>query len=184
MATEVLMPKLGLTMTEGTIEAWKRREGDAVQKGDVLFSVATDKLTNDVECEADGVLLKILLPEGETAPCKSIVAWIGQPGEAVPGCEAPAVCDSAKAVPTPRAPDAYVSATPYAKKLARERGRDLADICGTGPNGTVVARDVERCQAAPKTSPMAAKLAAELGVDVASLDQTRRNCWRTASWPL
>lgn len=61
-------------------------------------------------------------------------------------------------------------ATPYAKKLARERGRDLADICGTGPNGTVVARDVERCQAAPKTSPMAAKLAAELGVDVASLD--------------
>ena len=170
MATEVLMPKLGLTMTEGTIEAWKRREGDAVQKGDVLFSVATDKLTNDVECEADGVLLKILLPEGETAPCKSIVAWIGQPGEAVPGCEAPAVCDSAKAVPTPRAPDAYVSATPYAKKLARERGRDLADICGTGPNGTVVARDVERCQAAPKTSPMAAKLAAELGVDVASLD--------------
>ena len=67
MATEVLMPKLGLTMTEGTIEEWKYKEGDAVKKGDILFSVATDKLTNDVECEEDGTLLKILLPEGVTA---------------------------------------------------------------------------------------------------------------------
>ena len=66
MATEVLMPKLGLTMTEGTIEEWKIKEGEPVKKGDVLFSVATDKLTNDVEADADGVLLKILLPEGET----------------------------------------------------------------------------------------------------------------------
>nr|WP_300273649.1 biotin/lipoyl-containing protein [uncultured Oscillibacter sp.] len=85
MATEVLMPKLGLTMTEGTIEEWKFKEGDAVKKGDILFSVATDKLTNDVECEEDGTLLKILLPEGETAPCKSVIGWIGQPGEAIPG---------------------------------------------------------------------------------------------------
>ena len=73
MATEVLMPKLGLTMTEGTIEEWKYKEGDAVKKGDILFSVATDKLTNDVECEEDGTLLKILLPEGETAPCRCAV---------------------------------------------------------------------------------------------------------------
>ena len=82
MATEVLMPKLGLTMTEGTIEEWKFKDGDAVIKGDILFSVATDKLTNDVECEEDGVLLKILLPEGETAPCKSVIDWIGAAGEA------------------------------------------------------------------------------------------------------
>ena len=59
MAHEILMPKLGLTMTEGTIEKWKFQEGDTVRKGDILFSVATDKLTNDVESEADGVLLKI-----------------------------------------------------------------------------------------------------------------------------
>ena len=83
MATEVLMPKLGLTMTEGTIEEWKIKEGQPVQKGDVLFSVATDKLTNDVEADAEGILLKILLPEGESAPCKSVVAWIGQPGEMI-----------------------------------------------------------------------------------------------------
>ena len=85
MATEVLMPKLGLTMTEGTIEEWRIKEGQPVKKGEVLFSVATDKLTNDVEADADGVLLKILLPEGETASCKSVVAYIGQPGEAIPG---------------------------------------------------------------------------------------------------
>ena len=83
MATEVLMPKMGLTMTEGTIEEWKFKEGDTVKKGDILFSVATDKLTNDVECDTDGVLLKILLPEGETGPCKSVIAYIGEAGEAV-----------------------------------------------------------------------------------------------------
>lgn len=84
MATEVLMPKLGLTMTEGTIEEWKIKEGQPVKKGDVLFTVATDKLTNDVEADADGVLLKVLLPEGETGACKSVIAYIGAEGETVP----------------------------------------------------------------------------------------------------
>ena len=104
MATEVLMPKLGLTMTEGTIEEWKFKEGDTVKKGDILFSVATDKLTNDVECEEDGTLLKILLPEGETAPCKSVIAWIGAAGEAVPdaaGAAAPAAPAAAAPAPKP-----------------------------------------------------------------------------------
>ena len=103
MATEVLMPKLGLTMTEGTIEEWKYKEGDAVKKGDILFSVATDKLTNDVECEEDGTLLKILLPEGETAPCKSVIAWIGQPGEAIPDASGAAAPAAAAPVAAPAA---------------------------------------------------------------------------------
>ena len=193
MATEVLMPKLGLTMTEGTIEEWKYKEGDAVKKGDILFSVATDKLTNDVEAEEDGTLLKILLPEGETAPCKSVIAWIGAAGEAVPDAAgaaapaapapaapaAPAAAASAASAAAPaaaptahadRPAGAYVLATPYAKKLAKEKGYDLSQIPGTGPNGTVVAKDVENFVAGPKTSPMAAKLAAELGVDVSKLD--------------
>lgn len=84
MAVAVLMPKMGLTMTEGTIEEWKIKEGEPVKKGDILFSVATDKLTNDVEADADGVLLKILLPEGETGSCKSVIAYIGEPGEVIP----------------------------------------------------------------------------------------------------
>jgi len=69
MATEVLMPKLGLTMTEGTIEKWYKKEGDAVKKGEMLFAVATDKLTNDVEADTDGTLLKIITGEGDTADC-------------------------------------------------------------------------------------------------------------------
>lgn len=83
MAIEILMPKLGLTMTEGTIEEWKKKEGDTVKSGDVLFSVATDKLSSDVECDKEGVLLKIVCPAGETAPCKSVVAYIGQAGESI-----------------------------------------------------------------------------------------------------
>ena len=175
MATEVLMPKMGLTMTEGTIEEWKFKEGDTVKKGDILFSVVTDKLTNDVECDTDGVLLKILLPEGETGPCKSVIAYIGEAGEAVPGgapvAAAPAAAASAAAAPAAKPNHgAYVLATPRAKKLAKDKGYDLHDIPGTGPNGVVVARDVESFVAGPKTSPMAAKLAAELGVDVSKLD--------------
>lgn len=64
MAKEVVMPKLGLTMTEGTIENWLKAEGDAVKEGEVLFSVSTDKLTNDVEAMTSGKLLKILRPCG------------------------------------------------------------------------------------------------------------------------
>ena len=84
MATEILMPKLGLTMTEGTIDEWKKNVGDAVQKGEIIFSVETDKLTNDVEAELDGVLLRIDVPAGETVPCKTVIGWIGAAGEAIP----------------------------------------------------------------------------------------------------
>ena len=78
------MPKLGLTMTEGTIDEWKKKEGDSVAKGEIIYSVATDKLTNDVEADCDGVLLKIVVKEGETVPCKTVVGWVGAAGEAVP----------------------------------------------------------------------------------------------------
>ena len=122
MATEVLMPKLGLTMTEGTIEEWKFKEGDTVKKGDILFSVATDKLTNDVEAEEDGTLLKILLPEGETAPCKSVIAWIGAAGEAVPdaaGAAAPAApAPAAPAAPAPAAAPPQLARRPLSSWAA------------------------------------------------------------------
>ena len=130
MATEVLMPKMGLTMTEGTIEEWKFKEGDTVKKGDILFSVATDKLTNDVECDTDGVLLKILLPEGETGPCKSVIAYIGEAGEAVPGA-APAAAAPAAAPATAPAAAAAPAAAPAGKKTVI--------VIGGGPGGYVVA---------------------------------------------
>ena len=195
MAQEVLMPKLGLTLTEGTIEDWKYKEGDSVKKGDILFSVATDKLTNDVEAEADGVLLKILLPEGETAPCKAVIAYIGEAGEVIAAggastesTAAQAPASSAAAVPakTPavtRDPGAPVLASPAAKKLAKEKGVDLALIAGTGPKGRITLEDVEAYLTAPKadepaaevkTSPLAAKIAEELGVDVSKIQTDGR----------
>ena len=182
MVTEVLMPKFGLTMTEGTIEEWKVKEGDSVKKGDVLFSVATDKLTNDVEADADGILLKILTGEGDTAECKSVIAYIGEANDEIPGAAAPVVDkprEAAKpaaavapsvAAAAPKAVGDYVLAMPLAKKLAKEKGYDLSKIPGTGPNGVILARDVEAFVAGPKMSPMAAKLAAEYGVDVTKLD--------------
>ena len=135
MATEVLMPKLGLTMTEGTIEEWKFKEGDTVKKGDILFSVATDKLTNDVEAEEDGTLLKILLPEGETAPCKSVIAWIGAAGEAVPDAAGAA----APAAPAAAAPAAAASAAPAPAAAPAAAGQKTVIVVGGGPGGYVAA---------------------------------------------
>ncbi|MEA5041047.1 MAG: dihydrolipoyl dehydrogenase [Oscillibacter ruminantium] len=132
MATEVLMPKMGLTMTEGTIEEWTKKEGDAVKVGDVLYSVATDKLTNDVECDTDGTLLKILFGEGETVDCKTVVAYIGQPGEAVPagGAAAPTAAPAA----APAAPAASAAAAAPAAA-----GSKTVIVVGGGPGGYVAA---------------------------------------------
>jgi dihydrolipoamide dehydrogenase len=116
MATEVHMPKLGLTMEEGTIEEWKVKEGDTVKKGDIIFSVSTDKMTNDIEAEADGVLIKILVPEGETAPCKSVIAYLGAAGETAPAAGAPAAAPAA--APAPAAVPAAAAPTgPAAKEV-------------------------------------------------------------------
>ena len=192
MATELLMPKLGLTMTEGTIDEWKKKVGEPVAKGEIIYSVATDKLTNDVEADVDGVLLAIAVPDGETVPCKTVVGWVGAAGEAVPAAGAAPAETKAAAEPSPAAAvqtDAaagntsrpageYVPATPYAKKLAREKGFDLAAIPATGYRGVVVARDVEGFApaaaaaagtAAVKASPLAEKVAADLGIDLADV---------------
>jgi len=129
------MPKMGLTMTEGTIEEWKNKEGDAVRVGDILYSVATDKLTNDVECDTDGTLLKILVDEGETVACKTVVAYIGQPGEAIPAAGGAASISSASveeatAVSTPTSTPATAAPTVGAKTVL---------VVGGGPGGYVAA---------------------------------------------
>ncbi len=192
MAQEVLLPKLGLTMTEGTIDEWKFKEGEFVKKGDILYSVSTDKLTNDVEAEAEGVLLKILVPAGETAQCKAVVAYLGQAGETVSQASASEVKAEEKtqgeaAKTATQAPAASsrenILASPAAKKLAKENNIDLGLVAGTGPSGRVTLQDVEAYCASlqqensvekTKTSPMAAKLAEELGVDVAKISADGR----------
>ena len=125
MATELLMPKLGLTMTEGTIDEWKVKVGDEIHKGDIIYSVATDKLTNDVEADADGFLLKIVVPAGGTVPCKEIVGWLGTAGEAVP--------EGKSAAPAAAAP----AAAPTVPAPKTEANSVL--VIGGGPGGYVAA---------------------------------------------
>ena len=83
MATPVIMPQLGLTMTEGTVSKWFKAVGDPVTAGEVLLEISTDKITNQMEAAAGGVLLAVTVPEGTAVPVKTVLAYIGQPGERI-----------------------------------------------------------------------------------------------------
>ena len=85
MAFELKMPQLGLTMEEGTVSRWLKQEGDAITAGEAVLEITTDKLTNDVECDTDGTLLKILVECDEDYPCGTPIAILGQPGEDISG---------------------------------------------------------------------------------------------------
>ena len=133
MATEIKMPQLGLTMEEGTVERWLKAEGDAVKAGEPLLEITTDKLTNEVEAETDGVLLKIVAPEGTDVPVQGLLGYIGQPGEQVgepaPAAPAaPAAAPAATAAPaapaaeTAPARDRKIRISPLARKIARQMG--------------------------------------------------------------
>lgn len=184
MAKVVVMPKLGLTMTEGTVSQWLKKEGDAVREGESLFSVETDKLTNTIEASASGVLRKILVAEGTTVPVLDKLAVIAGAEEDISallaGTAAPAGAAAPAAAPAPAAPAVQrqegerVVASPAAKKLAKELGVDIALVTGTGPKGRVTEDDVKNFKAAPaapaepavKASPLAAKVAADAGIDL------------------
>ena len=128
MAFELKMPQLGLTMEEGTLSKWIKHEGDTVKAGDVVAEITTDKLTNELTSEQDGVLLKIVAQEGDDVPVKGTLAWIGQPGEAVPGAVPAAV-----AAAVPQAPAAPAAAAPAAG------GKKSVIVIGGGPGGYVAA---------------------------------------------
>ena len=83
MATEVLMPKLGLTMTEGLVDEWYKNEGDAVKKGEALCSISSEKLSGDVEADDDGTLLKIVVAAGDSTAVKTPIAYVGAADETV-----------------------------------------------------------------------------------------------------
>lgn len=164
MAYEVLMPQLGLTMEEGTVSQWIKHEGDAVKVGDVILEITTDKLTNEVVSEFEGTLLKIVAQEGEDIPVKGLLAYIGQPGEAVGGA-APAAAPAAAAVEAapvaaPAAAPAPVAAngkririSPLARKTAAKMGVDYSAIAGTGPSGRIVVKDILAAAEAQKAAP-------------------------------
>ena len=175
MAYEVLMPQLGLTMEEGTVSQWIKHEGDEVKTGDVIVEITTDKLTNEVASEHDGVMLKIVAQEGEDIPVKGLLCYIGQPGEVVGDAPAapaaaPAVAEAAPAAAAPAAAPAPVAAangkririSPLARKTAAKLGVDYSGIAGTGPSGRIVVKDILAAAEAQKNAPAAAPAAAEV----------------------
>ena len=169
MAFEVLMPQLGLTMEEGTVSQWIKHEGDEVKTGDVILEITTDKLTNEVTSEHDGVLLKIVAQEGEDIPVKGLLAYIGQPGESLSGGEAvggasapaPAAAPAAAAAPTAApapaaaANGARIRISPLARKTAAKLGVDYTGIAGSGSSGRITQRDILAAAETQKTAPAA-----------------------------
>ena len=199
MANEVKLPRLGQGMEAGTITKWLKAPGDTVAKGEPLFEIDTDKVTQEVESDFAGVLLKITLESGE-APVGQTIAYIGKEGEEVADTEEPdddgaphsaekpakaekreperergraAAAEAAesetmsdtvapremsaetKASDTSASNGGRIKASPLARRIARERGIDLSSLSGTGPDGRIVAEDVERGETAKPSTPAA-----------------------------
>jgi pyruvate dehydrogenase E2 component (dihydrolipoyllysine-residue acetyltransferase) len=211
MATDVSLPRLGQGMEAGTIVRWLKSEGDSVEKGEPLYELDTDKVTQEVEAEASGILLKILAGEGEEIEVGKRIAVIGEQGEEV-SAEAEAEVevdedeqkegspgpareeerergrDAAAEEQEPAAEDTQpsrvngrVKASPLARRIARERNIDLASLTGTGPEGRIVAEDVERAAATPAHATVGA---APLEAEVVPLTSIRRTIARrlTQAW--
>jgi pyruvate dehydrogenase E2 component (dihydrolipoamide acetyltransferase) len=207
MATDVSLPRLGQGMEAGTIVRWLKSEGDKVEKGEPLYELDTDKVTQEVEADASGVLLKILAGEGEEIEVGKRIAVIGQEGEEVAdegeaavevdedeqeeGSPAPAreeereqgreaAKEEAEQQETARA-NGRIKASPLARRIARERGIDLASLSGTGPEGRIVAEDVERAATAPAHATVGA---APLEAEVVPLTSLRKTIARrlTEAW--
>jgi pyruvate dehydrogenase E2 component (dihydrolipoyllysine-residue acetyltransferase) len=165
MATEVVLPRLGLTQEEGTVLRWLKPEGSRVTRGEPLFELMTDKATLEIEAPASGVLLRILVAEGGTVPVATPIALIGEPGEAVsasrPAPATPAASDQSSAavaqavglsgkeeVQPGRVSEARVRISPRARALAESQGIDVRTLAGTGPDGRIIERDVQQAMAA------------------------------------
>jgi pyruvate dehydrogenase E2 component (dihydrolipoamide acetyltransferase) len=233
VATEVKLPRLGQGMEAGTIVKWLKSEGEPVVKGEPLYELDTDKVTQEVEAETDGVLLKIAVASGEAA-VGTTIAVIGNEGEEVaveagppagaeespdapkskrsadapepkesaelagPESAEPARSESAEPAPSESdepAPSESASsrtngrlkASPLARRIARERNLDLAQITGTGPDGRIVAEDVERAAAAPPRTDAPARTDATAlpgEIETVPLTSIRRTVARrlTAAW--
>jgi pyruvate dehydrogenase E2 component (dihydrolipoyllysine-residue acetyltransferase) len=188
-------------MEAGTIVRWLKSEGDAVEKGEPLYELDTDKVTQEVEADASGVLLKILAGEGQEIEVGKRIAVIGEEGEEVaaepdaeaepePKAEEPAKVPKPDPLPAerieepqqPSRADGRIKASPLARRIARERSIDLESLTGTGPDGRIVAEDVERAAAAP--APAHAPAAAPLEAEVVPLTSLRKTIARrlTEAW--
>jgi pyruvate dehydrogenase E2 component (dihydrolipoamide acetyltransferase) len=191
LATEVIMPKMGQTMEEGTILKWLVQVGEKVNRGAPLVQIESDKAVFDIEARSSGVLRKIFYDKGVKVPVLSLIAVIGAPEEDLSAYEAPArpsapvptLAKEAVAV-TPRVEaevrptvreEGRILISPRARRLAKGKGIDISLITGTGPGGRIVERDVLAFveeQERIKVSPMARKIAREAGLELATITGT------------
>ncbi len=192
MATNILMPALSPTMTEGTLARWLKKEGDTVKSGDVIAEIETDKATMEVEAVDEGILGKILVGDGaQGVAVNTPIAVLVEKGEAVPSAAAPAKPPAAAApapapaaIPAPAVAAPVASATakgderifvsPLARRMALQAGLDLATLKGTGPNGRIVKVDVEAALGAPaapvqRAAPVATPAPAAPALSAASI---------------
>ncbi|MBT4125296.1 MAG: 2-oxo acid dehydrogenase subunit E2 [Chloroflexi bacterium] len=172
--SEVTMPSMGADMTEGTIAKWLKAEGDAVGRGDKIAEIETDKTVVEMEAYSEGLLRKIVVPEGSMVDVGTVIAFIGDAedeipevaaapaaeapkAEAAPAAAPPAPAPVQQAAPTPApapvataAPGGRVKASPIARKIAEEKGFDIAAVPGTGPGGRITKSDVENFTPSPQ----------------------------------
>lgn len=193
MATAIFMPKNGMAMEEGVLVRWLVKEGDKVEMDQPIMEIETDKITMEDVAPASGTILALYAKDGDTIPVLETMGWIGEPGEKVEapsaaapaGPTAPENADTAGApsevlmsFPPEEAPkaapnaDGVILATPYAKKLAADKGVDLANVTPTGKHGEIVGADVEN---APKATPVAKNIAAANGIDLNTVTGTGFN---------
>ncbi len=182
--TEIFMPKAGMDMKEGRLIRWLKEIGDHVEKDEPIMEIETDKITMEAEAPATGILLAKLIDDETTVPVLQTIGYIGQPGEKIP--DAPVSADTPAAAPVEAAAETAapasklpvlngsVAATPYAKKLAAEKGVELATVTASGPAGEVRASDVLAAaqSGAVNATALAKKYAEVNGVDLSAVSGT------------
>lgn len=187
MPIEILMPALSPTMEEGTLAKWLVKEGDTVASGDLLAEIETDKATMEFEAVDEGVVGKIMIAEGtEGVKVNAVIAVLLEDGEsaadigsapaaATPAAQPAATAEAAPAgssdkiaAPAPARDGSRVFATPLARRIAADKGLDLAGIAGSGPHGRIVKADVENAQPGAKPAATPAKAASAPAAAMAS----------------
>jgi pyruvate dehydrogenase E2 component (dihydrolipoamide acetyltransferase) len=190
LSVNVTMPKMGMTMKVGKVSKWYKNEGDSVKKGEDLFEVETEKITNKIESPGSGLLFQIVVPAGETVPVGTILGVIAEKGEQperIEGLQVGEVSEAQAKAGSPQAAEAKaepqekkrIISTPSARRLAKELGVDLSLVTGSGPEGKIKEADVQKFHEegppAPRITPLAAEMVRQEGLDISTITGTGEN---------